>query len=171
MFNWYALHTRSKYEQRVAQELVLRGVRPYLPTFIEVHQWKDRTKTVEVPVFPGYLFAQFEPTNSSRLNVLKADGVVRILGSGDQPTPIPEDEILALQTMLRRARGRCCAHPLLREGAHVRVKRGPLKNMEGLLTRISNQTRFVVSITLMSRSVSAEVDARDVELVFKAVAA
>ena len=115
-------------------------------------------------MFRGYIFARFSDTTESRLAVLRCDGAVRILGSSNSISPIPEDEIGALQSMLTKAASRCQAHPLLQEGAWVRVKRGPLKDLEGLLIRVKNQTRLVVSITLLSKSVSAEVDAGDVQL-------
>ena len=101
--------------------------------------------------------------------MLRCDGVVRILGSCNSITPIPGEESEALQGVLTKAALRCQAHPLLQEGACVRVKRGPLKDLEGLLVRVKNQTRLVVSISLLSQSVSTEVDAGDVEFVRAAV--
>lgn len=171
MSNWYAIHTRSNYEQRIRAELTRKGVESYLPVFREVHQWKDRKKIVEVPVFRSYVFARFRDTSDARLAVLRCDGAVRILGAQDSITPIPEEEIEALQSMLTKAASRCLAHPLLQEGAWVRVKRGPLKDLEGLLLRVKSQTRLVVSITLLSQSVSTEVDAGDVELLRTSAAA
>jgi transcription antitermination factor NusG len=162
--NWYAVHTRSNYEQRIGAELVRKGFECYVPVFREVHQWKDRRKMVEVPVFRSYVFGRFSDTNQSRQAVLRCDGAVRILGSGNTITPIPEREIETLQGMLKKAASRCLAHPLLQEGAWVRVKRGPLKDLEGLLVRVKNQTRLVISIALLSQAVSAEVDAGDVQL-------
>jgi len=133
--------------------------------FRELHQWKDRQKMVEVPVFRSYVFARFSDSSDSRVAVLRCDGAARILGSQDSMTPVPQEEIEAVRRMLATATARCLAHPLLREGAWVRVKRGPLKNLEGLLVRVKNQTRLVVSITLLSQSVSTEVGVSDVEFV------
>lgn len=144
--------------------VVEKGIESWLPVFREVHQWKDRKKLVEVPVFPGYLFARFVDSSKLRLAVRQTEGVVSILGQGDEIESVPDAEIDALQRMLRGS-SHCLAHPLLREGSWVRVKRGALKNLEGLLVRVKNQTRLVLSITLLSQSVSTEVDASDVEYV------
>ena len=165
MSTWYAVHTRSNFEPRVSGELTLKGFESYLPVFQELHRWKDRTKLLDVPVFRSYVFARFEDNSESRLAVLRCQGAARILGARDSITPVPEEEIEAVRRMLSAAAARCLAHPLLRDGAWVRVKRGPLKNLEGLLVRAKNQTRLVVSVTLLSQSVSTEVGVGDVEFV------
>jgi transcription antitermination factor NusG len=129
-----------------------------------MHQWKDREKTVELPVFPGYLFIRLAASIESRLAVVRTEGTVCILGQGERIEPVPDEEIGKLQLLLESS-ARCLAHPLVREGAWVRVRRGPLKNLEGLLVRFKNQTRLVLSITLLSQSVSTEVDSSNVEFV------
>lgn len=164
MSRWYAVRTRSNFEVRVNTRLLEKGIECWLPVFREVHQWKDRKKLVEKPVFPGYLFTRFADSSESRLAVLRTEGAVRILGQREEIEPVPNAEIEALQRLLT-SNPRCLAHPLLREGAWVRVKRGALKNLEGRLVRVKNQTRLVLSMTLLSQSVSTEVDASDVEYV------
>lgn len=159
---WYAVHTRSNFEKVVYTELGQRGIESFWPAFDEVHQWKDRKKRVERPVFPGYVFVQIVDRPESRIQVLRTNGVVRILGSGSDIESIPDIEIDSVRRLLD-SRKQCYAHPLLREGAWVRVKRGPLRDAEGRLVRLKNETRLVLSINLLSQSVSTEVDIRDVE--------
>jgi len=165
MSTWYAVKTRSNYEHRVAQDLMQKGIECYLPIFRQLHHWKDRAKVVEVPVFRGYVFTSFEDGPVARLAIVRSDGVASILGMAGTPTPIPDDEIESVRHMLSKTSGRCLVHPLLVEGAWVRVRRGALKGMEGVLTRTKSQTRLVVSITLLSQSVSADVSVADVEFV------
>jgi transcription antitermination factor NusG len=160
---WYAVRTRSKCENKVSSMLTEKGVENYLPAFPEVHQWKDRKKVVHLPVFPGYLFTRMQDSRESRLTVLRTEGVVSILGQATMIEPIPEYEIHAVRQLLD-SRICFCAHPLLREGAWVRVKRGALKGVEGLLMRVKNEARLVISITLLSQSVSAEIEVSDVQL-------
>lgn len=162
--NWYVVRTRSNFEARVNAGILEKGIEAWLPAFQELHQWKDRKKLVEVPVFPSYTFARFTDSNESKLTILRTTGAVSILGHGETIEAVPDKEIEGLRRLLKIS-SRCLAHPLLREGAWVRVKRGPLKNLEGRLVRIKNQTRLVVSIILLSQSVSTEVDASDVEYV------
>jgi transcription antitermination factor NusG len=158
---WYAVNTKSNQERRVSLSLTEKQVEHYLPSFWEIHQWKDRRKAIEQPLFPGYIFVRIENNWESRLRVLRIDGVARILGQGDRIEAIPEVEIDSVRQLQNNAR--CQAHPLIQEGAWVRVRRGPLENLEGLLVRVKNQTRLVLSITLLSQSVSAEIDASDVQ--------
>ena len=160
--NWYAVRTRSNREYKVRSLLCASGIENYLPSFYELHQWKDRKKVVELPLFAGYLFARIPDSPLSRLAVLRTEGVVAILGHGQAIDSIPDHEIECLKQFLE-SRTQVCVHPLLREGAWVRVKRGSLSGLEGLLLRIKDKTRLVISITVLSHSVSAEIDANDVE--------
>jgi transcription antitermination factor NusG len=146
----------------VVRELSARNFEIYLPVFRELHRWKDRKKLIERPLFPGYVFVHMIDSVPSRLAIFKIDGVVRILGQGDRIEAVAEEEIDALRRLLNTT-GRCLAHPLLREGAWVRVKSGVLEGLEGLLVGVKNRTRLVLSVTLLSQSVSTEIDASDVE--------
>ncbi len=160
---WYALYTRSNFEKRVSCELAAKHVENYLPVVEQVHQWKDRRKRVEVPVFPGYVFVRLRDHHSIRLEVLRTAGSVRILGQGDRIEPVPEAEIESIRRLLK-ARVPCFAHPFLKEGAWVRVKSGPLRDVEGLLVRLKSKTRLVLSVALLSQSVATEIDVADVEV-------
>ena len=159
---WYAVHTRSNFEQRAAGELGSRGFDVYFPAYEEIHQWKDRKKTVAVPLFPGYVFVRFADSMGLRLRILHTAGVARILGNGGMIEAVPDEEIEAVKGLLR-SNVPCHAHPFLREGARVRVKRGALKDLEGTLVRFKNRARLVISVALIAQSVAAEVDIRDVE--------
>jgi len=161
---WYAIHTRSRFEKVVAAHLSAKAVENYLPSFEEVHQWRDRKKKVEMPAFPGYVFARFADGGAARLKVLKTPGAVRILGGEDGIEAVPDREIDAIRRLFRSS-APCFSHPFLREGAWVRVRRGPLQGLEGLLVRAKNRDRLVLSIDLLSQSVATEIDASDVEVI------
>ena len=160
---WYAVYTRSNFEKRVATELAAKNVEHYLPVVPQLHQWKDRRKMIDVPVFPGYVFARFPDSLQARLRVLRTAGAVRILGQGERIEPVPDAEIESIRRLLK-ANVPCFAHPFLREGAWVRVKRGPLRGLEGLLVRVKSRSRLVLSVTLLSQSVATEMDTSDVEV-------
>jgi len=160
---WYAVHTRSNFEQRVAGELESKGFEIYLPAYEELHQWRDRKKRVAVPLFPGYVFARFPDAPGVRLRLLQTAGVARILGTAGTIEAVQEDEIEGVRKLLN-SRVRCFAHPFLREGVRVRVKRGALRDLEGIVVRFANnQARLVISVSLIAQSVAAEVDISHVE--------
>jgi transcription termination/antitermination protein NusG len=159
---WYAIHTRSRFEKSVRTELTSRGIDNYLAEFTEVHHWKDRKKEVAMPLFPGYIFAHFRETEKARLEVLRTNGVVRILGVNSAIESIPDEEIESIRQLLVSGK-QCYPYPFAQEGSWIRVRRGPLTGVEGRLVQIKSETRLVLSINLLSRSVATEVDARDVE--------
>jgi transcription antitermination factor NusG len=159
---WYAVQTRSNFEKVVHSELLAKNVECYLPLLSETRQWKDRKKQIEYPVFPGYVFARFGDEPDVRLRVLRSYGAVRILGSAASIEAIPEPEIENVRQLLASG-ARAFLHPFLREGMRVRVRRGPLRGIEGLLVRFRNQDRLVLSVDLLSRSVATEINTRDVE--------
>jgi len=160
--SWYAVHVRSNFEKRVSIDLATKGVECYVPAVKETRTWTDRKKTIEVPLFPGYVFTRMYDTPALRHVVMRSPGAVRILGNGGLIEAVPTVEVEAIQRLIQ-SNVPLLAHPLLREGAMVRIWRGPLKDLEGLLVRIKSQTRLVLSVELLSRSVSTEVDASDVE--------
>jgi len=161
---WYAVHTRSNFEKSVAAQCASKQLTAYVPAVTEIHRWKDRRKQIEIPVFPGYVFVHMYDSAENRLHVLRSQGAVRILGSGGEIEGIPDAEIDGIRCLIRSALP-FAAHPFLCEGDQVRVKRGPLRGIEGFLTKIKAQSRLVLSVQMLARSVSTEVDCRDIEMV------
>lgn len=157
---WFALRTRSRHEKRVGEQLGGRqGISVFLPLCERRSRWKDRIKKIQIPLFPGYCFARFPP--SDRLQVLQAFGVVEIVGRAGRPEPIPDAEIDAIHTLV----GSGLTYepfPFLAEGMQVEVVRGPLMGTRGLLLRKGRDLRVVLSVTLIRQSVSVELDAADV---------
>ena len=94
---WYALRTRSRHEKLVRDRLEAQSIEPLLPTITRLNQWKDRRKEVVVPLFSGYCFARL--AWEDRLAVQKISGVVDIVGGGDRPEPIPDEEIESLKPL------------------------------------------------------------------------
>src|SRR5437899_9991441 len=118
---WYAIRTRARHEKQVRDRLESQGIEQLLPTVIKLSQWKDRKKGIEVPLFSCYCFARF--AWQDRTPVLKVPGVVGIVGGGQRPEPIPDAEIEALKSLMA-SKLPYDAHPYLREGMVVEVKRG-----------------------------------------------
>lgn len=156
---WYALRTRSRHEKQVRDCLTSQGIEQLLPTLTRISQWKDRKKAIEVPLFSGYCFAQF--MWQDRLSVRKVPGVVQIIGSGNSPEPVPDEEIDALKKLMDSTLP-YDAHPYLREGMVVEVIRGPLEGIRGVLLRKEKRYRLVISVHLIKQAAAVEIDATDV---------
>lgn len=157
---WYAAYTSANHEKRVAEQLEARAVEHFLPAYSSVRRWKDRRVTLQLPLFPGYVFVRMELRN--RLQVLQIPGVARLVGFGGMPTPLPQDEMDALRAGLAGGL-RAEPHPYLNVGRRVRVKQGPLAGLEGILLRWKGNWRVVLSLDLIQRSVAVDVDASALE--------
>src|SRR5258706_14691214 len=89
--HWYAAYTCAQHEKRVAAELGMREVELFLPLYSSVRRWKDRRVTLDLPLFPGYVFARLALRD--RLRVLQIPSVVRLVGFDGQPTALPDAEM------------------------------------------------------------------------------
>jgi len=157
---WYAAYTSANHEKRVDVQLGQRSVEHFLPLYDSVRRWKDRRMKLQLPLFPGYVFVRLALPD--RLKVLQVPGVARLVGFNGRPAVLPDREIEALRTSLA-AQLRAEPHPYLTVGRRVRIQRGPLGGVEGILIRKKNALRVVLSLDLIMRSASVEVDVGDIE--------
>jgi len=161
---WYALHTRSRHERLVAQRLAELGVETFLPTVTEVHRWSDRKKSVELPLFTCYVFAKFIPKRSDRLHVLRVGGVLGLVGSQGEGSPIPDEQIDTVRALVEGTVP-WSPHPFLKIGQRVRIRGGALEGMEGILVSRNGNHTLVISVDAIQRSLSVRVDGYQVEAI------
>ncbi len=132
-----------------------KGFEEFLPTYRARRQWSDRIKVLDLPLFPGYLFCRIDL--NKRLPLLTTPGFLYLVGKGMTPEPIDERKLWPFNRSCAPVFQLCLGPPLL-SGQKVRVERGPLRGIEGVVTRIADEHRIYVSVTLLQRSVSVEVD-------------
>lgn len=152
---WYALQVRTRRESSVAEVLRGKGYELFLPQYKSKRRWSDRTKIHELALFPGYLFCRFNVMN--RLPILTTPGVLTIVGIGRTPIPVENDEIDAVRMIVHSGLS-SQPWPWLKVGQSVRIEQGPLSGIDGILLNLKGQSRVVVSVTLLQRSVAVEVD-------------
>ncbi len=126
-----------------------------MPVSKYTRHWSDRKKEVEVPLFPGYLFCRMDPYN--RLPVLMTPGVIQIVGAGKTLIPVQEEEIVAIQRVVRNGLV-TMPWPYLQVGQVARIEEGPLRGMTGIIVRIKSGMKLVLSVSLLQRSVAVEID-------------
>jgi len=156
---WYAAYTCANHEKRVAAELGVRDVEHFLPLYSSTRRWKDRRVTLDLPLFPGYVFVRL--ALSDRQRVVQIPSVVRLVGFGGLPSALPDMEMEIMRSGLCQ-RLRAEPHPFLTVGRRVHVTGGPFAGLEGVLKRRKSNLRVVVSLELIQRSVAVDVDAADV---------
>jgi len=158
--SWFALQVRTRHEQGVAAHLEGVGYELFLPKYKCRKKWSDRIKEAEIPLFPGYLFCRFDPQD--RLPILKAPGVIKIVGYDHQPVPVDEVEISSLQRLVTSGLPNR-PWPFLQVGDPVKIELGPLRGLEGIIVDFKGSHRLVLSVSLLQRSVAVEIDSAFVE--------
>lgn len=163
---WYAVQTSSGFEATLASHLAGKGIESYCPELQAIRQSADHKNAVRALCFPGYVFARFVDCPDNRIAVLQSPGAVRILGMQHRIASIAEEVISGVRQMTLA--GPSFIHPYLRDGSMVSVRRGPLAGISGYLVRVRNNARLVLSLDLLARSVAAEIDLRDLDLILEA---
>lgn len=153
---WYALRIRSNQEKMVSSILETKGYERYLPLYRSKRRWSDRVKELELPLFPGYLFCRLD-LNDAAVPVITTPGVISITGAGKVPIPIPDEEIETVRTVIRSGLA-VMPWPGLTPGSRVLIERGPLTGVEGIAVNVEDQCRLIVSVHLLQRSLSVEIE-------------
>ena len=157
---WWAAYTQHQHEKTVAEILTNKGFEVFLPLHESMRRWKDRQKLLSLPLFPGYVFVR--GVVSRRLQVMTTPGIHMILSRGEHIEVVPETEIDAIRRAVQGSY-RIEPHPFLKIGERVRVTRGSLEGVEGILVRKKNLYRLVLSVDMLAQSVGVEVSVTDVE--------
>jgi transcription antitermination factor NusG len=158
--SWYALYTRHQHEKVVARNLACKGFETFLPLYAAARNWKDRTKLLNLPLFPCYVFLRGDV--GRRLDILGTPGIHAFISCAGQPAAIPAAEIEGIRQALASGAG-IQPHPFLKCGDWVRVQCGPLAGTQGILVRKKSAYRLVLSIEMLGKAVAVELDAVLVE--------
>ncbi len=158
--NWYAIYTRHQHEKAIAQVLGRKGLEVFLPLRAIRSQWQDRIQRIEKPLFPCYVFVNMEIRE--RLKVLQTPGIHWLVGNSLGPLAIPQEEIDSIRRVLH-AGLLVDSFPFLNVGDRVRVRGGALDGVEGILLCKKKNDRLILSINLLQKSVSIEIDGYQVE--------
>jgi transcription antitermination factor NusG len=152
---WHAIYTRHQHEKMVAQILTSKGFETFLPLYVSSHRWSDRTKLISLALFPCYVF--LKGGLDRRLDLVTTPGIHSLVSCAGQPAAIPTDEMNALRRAVETGAS-IEPHPFLKCGDWVRVKSGPLAEVEGILVRKKNLCRLVLSVEMLGRAASVEID-------------
>jgi len=151
----YAITVKPQHEKTAASALKNRGFEAYLPLHSVRRTWCDRIKTLDVPLFEGYVFCRF--LLGERVAVLRAPGVRRIVGFHDGPVAIDAQQIATIRSLVSSGLP-LTPWPFIEAGRRVMVKRGPLQGLEGVVLRIRDSCRVVVNANILHRAVAVEID-------------
>jgi transcription antitermination factor NusG len=159
---WRALTVRSRHEKIVSQQLRNRGLEEFLPLYRSKRSWSDRMATVDLPLFPGYVFCRFP--DAQRLLAVSTPGVATVVGFGGQDAPVATEEVDSIRQMLSSGLAvEPCSY--VRAGQSVQISAGPLAGLRGTVIREKGLWRVIVNVELLHRSVAAEIGREDVQAV------
>jgi transcription antitermination factor NusG len=153
--DWYAAYTKHQHEKRVADSFTNKGFEVFFPVYVAAHRWKDRAQMVTLPLFPCYVFLRTDLER--KLEILRTPGVFGLVGNAGRAIAIPDCDLEGVRKVTTD-RSRIAPHPYLKCGDRVRVCVGPLAGAEGILVKVKNRYRVVVSVELLQKAVAVEVD-------------
>ena len=154
---WFAFRVRPRHEKQVSIALREKGFVEFLPLYQSRRQWADRTKVVEMPLFPGYIFCS--TVRSSIVPVLMTSGVIDVVRAGNQPLPANKAEIEALQkTVSVNVPMESWPYTEAGPSGLFSIMRGPLTGLSGILVEVRHSQRLILSVNLLRRSVLVEVN-------------
>jgi transcriptional antiterminator RfaH len=160
--SWYALHTRARHEKKIDSNLQRAGISTFLPLVKETRRWSDRRKTVELPLFPCYVFVNLALTPELRLAVLRTPGVLAFVGKSGEAAQISEQEITQVHTVLTQ-KVPFGPSPFLKAGQRIRIRGGALDGMEGILSPQKGQAMLIISVEPIQRSIAVSISGYEFE--------
>ena len=159
---WYAVHTRPRWEKKVASLLEEQGIEHYCPLNKKLRQWSDRKKTILEPLFKGYVFVQIG--EDATWELLQVNGIVNFVHYLGKPARIREVEIDTIRKFLNEFSEVEVTENSLLVNAAVRIKQGVLMNYKGILLELQGN-KALVRIESMGLQLSAVFEKKNLELV------
>jgi transcription antitermination factor NusG len=160
--DWFAAYTMSRHEKRIASHCERIGIEQFLPLYTSQRSWKNRTTVdLQMPLFPNYIFVRLLPQDHGPL--MRLPGLLSTVGNAAGPVVIPDGDMELLRRIIA-----CKAiepHPFLAKGDKVRVVTGPLAGLIGVVLKKGNGLRFIVTLDLIGKSVSLDIDGSALELI------
>jgi transcriptional antiterminator NusG len=170
---WYAIHTYSGYEEKVAESIRQRAesldmadkiyqVVVHKEKMIEVKNGKR--KVVEKRIFQGYVLVQMKLSEDAWYIVRNTPSVTGFVGSGSEPTPVSDDEMEKIMKRMGRAEPK---HKIdFHDGEVVNITDGPFKGFDGSISEIDQQKgKLKVLVNMFGRETPVELDALQVKKV------
>ena len=161
---WYALLTRSNFEQTVYNAVCKKKIEAFLPRTRKQSRRKDRKLMIEVPLFSGYVFVKSTPAPVDQLPILKTTGAVRLLGNTRGPVKVPDAQIQSLKLLTSAGTDLITGTTVtLKKGDPVMILEGPMAGLRGEFFEHKGQGRVIVKVDLLGQYAGVEVDSDNVE--------
>src|SRR5476651_1856407 len=154
---WYPVYTHPRAEKKAHLALLKKGITSYLPLRKTLKQWSDRKKWVEEPFIKSYLFVQIKPHEQA--DVLMTKGIARFIYFSGQVATMPDRQLDDLKLVLASPYDVEITEENLQPGERVRIKAGPLKDIEGEVVAYRSQKQLALRFDNIGCSVIVYVGA------------
>jgi len=170
---WYAIHTYSGYEEKVADSIKQRAQTidmadkifdAMVPKEKQIQIKNGKRKIVDAKIFQGYVLVEMKLTDETWYIVRNTPGVTGFLGSGTSPTPVSDAEMNKIK---KRMGVEDPKHQIdFSEGEVVNIIDGPFKGFEGAVSEIDTaKGKLKVMVSMFGRDTPVELDALQVKKV------
>ena len=153
---WYVARTLPNREAGAASQLEAQGFRVFLPRIARTVRHARKMRQVRAPAFPAYLFVAFDMNRDRWRSVNGTFGVARLIGSDEQPMPVPRGVVEAIFDTVDET-GVCRFDRGLAAGQRVRVISGPFAEQLGEFVRLDGPGRVRVLLEIMGGRVPTTV--------------
>ena len=154
MKHWYAVNTKSREEFKALFNLKSQGFNTYLPRYKKTRRHARRIDTVHLPLFPKYLFVEFDMDMQNWSCINSTIGVSKLVKFGSLPSPIPKGFVNEIQKR-EDANGMVSLDRYLKikKGDRITVVSGAFRDFSGVFECQSDDERVAVLLNLMGRDV------------------
>jgi transcription antitermination factor NusG len=153
---WFAIYTKSRYEKKVADSLMEKGIQAWIPLLKTLRQWSDRKKWVEVPLFHSYVFVRSKANTIKK--ALEVNGAVYVVSFSGKPTAIPDEQIEWLRLLLSSSEKFEISFDDFTFGEPVSVEKGVLRGMKGKFVNYKGKNRVLVQIEAINQNLLIDIN-------------
>lgn len=156
--SWYLIYTRSRQEKKVAEQLSRCNIANYLPLKKERHKWKDRFKTLEIPLFPSYVFVFLEDSLQYTIS-RQIDGLCHYVKFNNKIAPISQQEIDNIRLLTVAGSELEVCYERIKPGEKYTIQEGPLNGLSCEIVRFKGHHKFLVRVEILQRAILMDVPA------------
>ena len=155
-YKWYIIYTKNQHERKVHNDVKYLNIQTFFPTVKKVRFWSDRKKTIEIPLFPNYLFLKL--SNKEYISILQHPSVIQFVKDGNNLSTITEKQIRTIQIIVNEQMEYFISNNNPQKGSEVKILKGPLKDLSGKVVHLSSKTYAIVQLNQIRQSIYVKID-------------
>ncbi|MBX3042855.1 MAG: UpxY family transcription antiterminator [Candidatus Kapabacteria bacterium] len=159
---WYPFYTRSRYEKKVYEGLIVNGYEAYLPLVKSERNWSDRKKIVEMPLFTSYIFIRIPKFRL--FDVLKFPGIVRFIKFNNIPAVIRDSEIDLIKNILSQKTEIEVIDGILEQGTEIFISSGIFKGYKGRYLESKGKNKLIIEIESINKTMLVTINKDSIKI-------